>query len=117
MMALKRLAKKIRGCTKCELHKTRTNAVFGRGSIDAKILLLGEAPGASEDLVGESFVGAAGKFLDQLIKDAGLVGEEIFITNIVRCRPIYFDGLRYDICITCKKCEECHPSIFRKEVS
>ena len=76
------------GCTKCELHKMRTNVVFGVGSRTAEVLFIGEGPGESEDLKGEPFVGRAGKLLDDMLKIIGLSRKEnIFIANIVKCRP------------------------------
>jgi len=75
-------------CTKCELHKTRTNVVFGVGNRMAEVLFVGEGPGESEDLKGEPFVGRAGKLLDDMLKIIGLSRDEnIFIANIVKCRP------------------------------
>jgi len=74
-------------CTKCDLHKKRTKAVPGIGNSETKIVLIGEAPGKSEDLKGEPFVGSAGKFLDELLTKTGLKREDVFITNIVKCRP------------------------------
>ena len=75
-------------CTKCELHKTRTNVVFGVGSKDAEVLFIGEGPGENEDLKGEPFVGRAGRLLDDMLKIIGLSREKnIFIANIVKCRP------------------------------
>ena len=75
-------------CTKCELHKTRTNVVFGVGSRTAEVLFIGEGPGEKEDLKGEPFVGRAGMLLDDMLKIIGLSRKEnIFIANIVKCRP------------------------------
>jgi uracil-DNA glycosylase family 4 len=74
-------------CTKCPLSSTRVRAVPGEGPEDAAILLLGEGPGRSEDLTGRPFVGAAGKLLDGLLKEAGLSREDVYITNVVKCRP------------------------------
>jgi uracil-DNA glycosylase family 4 len=74
-------------CTKCELHKERKNAVPGDGNFRAKIMFIGEAPGRDEDLQGRPFVGAAGKLLTQLLLSIGLKREDIYITNIVKCRP------------------------------
>ena len=74
-------------CTKCLLSKTRTKAVPGVGSSAAQIMFIGEAPGQSEDAKGEPFVGAAGKFLDALLSGIGLLREQVFITNVVKCRP------------------------------
>lgn len=81
------LIDEVRNCKKCDLHKTRTNAVFGKGPIDAKIMLIGEAPGRDEDLKGIPFVGKAGKELDSMLSSAGIKIDEVFITNVVKCRP------------------------------
>jgi DNA polymerase len=86
-MNLEDIAKKIRKCRRCKLYKSRKNAVPGDGYHKAKIVLVGEAPGFNEDLQGKPFVGKAGKLLDELLKHAGLKRDEIFITNIVKCRP------------------------------
>jgi len=74
-------------CVKCPLCKSRKNAVPGGGSLRAKILFVGEAPGSSEDAVGRPFVGAAGKLLDRLLGQSGLKRKSVFITNVVKCRP------------------------------
>ena len=71
----------------CELKKTATQAVFGSGNPDAEIVFIGEAPGKKEDETGVPFVGAAGKFLDEMLARAGLKREDIYITNIVKYRP------------------------------
>ncbi|MDI6826463.1 MAG: type-4 uracil-DNA glycosylase [Candidatus Aenigmarchaeota archaeon] len=81
------LKKEVETCTRCDLHKTRTNVVFGEGSANARIMLCGEAPGYWEDQKGRPFVGNAGKFLDELLSIAGLKREEVFIANILKCRP------------------------------
>lgn len=74
-------------CRACGLADTRANVVFGVGSPTAEVLLVGEAPGASEDQQGEPFVGAAGKLLDDMLAMIGLRRQEIYITNSVKCRP------------------------------
>ena len=74
-------------CTMCGLSGQRTRAVVGSGSLDASVALVGEAPGRKEDETGLPFVGSAGKMLDGLLADAGLRREDLFITNIVKCRP------------------------------
>ena len=86
-MASEQLEKDIRHCTKCRLSETRTNAVPGQGPTDADIMLIGEAPGANEDQQGEPFVGRAGRILDELLAAAGLDRKDVYITNIVKCRP------------------------------
>ena len=86
-MTLEELEKQIKKCQECPLAKIRTNAVPGEGSFSAKIVFLGEGPGKSEDEQGRPFVGAAGKFLTEMIESIGLKREDVFITNIVKCRP------------------------------
>ncbi len=74
-------------CTSCELHKTRTNCVFGTGNKQADILFVGEAPGENEDKTGIPFVGRAGKLLDQYLYAVDISREDIYIANILKCRP------------------------------
>ncbi|MBP5426605.1 MAG: uracil-DNA glycosylase [Clostridiales bacterium] len=74
-------------CNRCCLSTTRNNVVFGRGNKDARILIIGEGPGADEDMKGEPFVGRAGKLLDNLLCAVGISQDEIYIANIVKCRP------------------------------
>ena len=84
---LEKLAKQIVVCTKCELHRSRKKAVPGEGPTHAEIMFIGEGPGAREDEQGRPFVGASGKFLDQLLEQAGVTRAEVWITNVVKCRP------------------------------
>lgn len=84
---LDEIAAEIRVCTRCELHRTRTNSVPGEGPADARIMFIGEAPGWNEDQQGRPFVGAAGKFLEELLGAAGLKRSDVFITNVVKSRP------------------------------
>jgi uracil-DNA glycosylase len=84
---LDELRKKVAKCTMCVLHKSRTNTVFGVGNEKAKIMFIGEAPGANEDLKGEPFVGRAGMLLTAMIKSIGLNREDVYIANILKCRP------------------------------
>jgi uracil-DNA glycosylase family 4 len=77
----------VRGCTKCRLCETRTNTVFGNGSHDAKLFFIGEGPGENEDLQGKPFVGRAGETLNKWIAAMGLQREQVFVANIVKCRP------------------------------
>jgi DNA polymerase len=77
----------VSGCTKCRLCETRTHTVFGEGDADAKIFFIGEGPGENEDLTGRPFVGRAGQLLDKMIAGMGLTREQVFIANIVKCRP------------------------------
>ena len=74
-------------CTKCELHKSRARAVPGEGPDDARVMFIGEGPGENEDREGRPFVGAAGKLLTELLDSIGIKRSEVFITNIVKCRP------------------------------
>jgi DNA polymerase len=78
----------VSGCTRCALHKTRTQTVFGVGDEDADWMLIGEAPGAEEDRLGEPFVGQAGKLLDNMLAAIGLSRrEKVYIANVLKCRP------------------------------
>jgi DNA polymerase len=85
--SLEKIAADVRGCPLCKLARTRKNAVPGEGQISAKIMFIGEAPGRSEDEKGKPFVGAAGRILDDLLQKAGIERSQVFITNIVKCRP------------------------------
>ena len=82
-----KLTQEILNCKKCELWKTRTNPVVGEGNLNAQIMFIGEAPGFNEDKQGRPFVGKAGKIFDELLSFVGLKREEIYITNILKCRP------------------------------
>ncbi len=83
----RRLEEQIRQCTRCRLHQTRTQAVPGDGPYNAEIMFIGEAPGYHEDQQGKPFVGAAGRYLNELLEKNGLRREDVYITNIVKCRP------------------------------
>ena len=87
MSALSKLAEEVAVCTKCILSKSRTKAVPGEGPDHAQILFVGEGPGFHEDKQGRPFVGAAGQFLEELLAGIGLKREDVFITNVVKCRP------------------------------
>ena len=84
---LDHLSRQIETCKLCELHKSRTKTVFGIGNKNADWLVIGEAPGADEDLRGEPFVGRAGKLLNAMLLSMGLQRKEVFIANILKCRP------------------------------
>jgi len=84
---LGKLATRIRRCTRCSLAASRAHAVPGAGAARARLLLVGEAPGRSEDEAGRPFCGAAGKVLDEALLRAGIPRSEVFITNAVKCRP------------------------------
>ncbi len=79
--------REIGDCTRCKLHQERTNIVFGVGNPRADLMFIGEGPGADEDAKGEPFVGRAGKKLDEMIASIGLSRDEVYIANIVKCRP------------------------------
>ena len=81
------LESEVKNCTKCSLHKSRTQTVFGFGNKDSDWLFIGEAPGKDEDLQGEPFVGRSGRLLNEIIFSIGLSREEIYIANILKCRP------------------------------
>ena len=81
------LARQVSECTRCDLCKTRKNAVPGEGSPDADVMFVGEAPGRSEDENGRPFVGAAGKNLSAALTESGMSRNEVYITNVVKCRP------------------------------
>lgn len=86
-MSLQELESKCASCRKCRLGHSRTNLVFGVGRPDADIMFIGEGPGEQEDLQGEPFVGAAGKLLDEMLSIIDLDRTNIYIANIVKCRP------------------------------
>ena len=86
-MLLDNLYEPYQNCTLCPLSNNRTNVVFGRGNPDAKLLLIGEAPGKDEDLQATPFIGRSGKLLSQILDSLGIKEDEIYITNIVKCRP------------------------------
>jgi len=81
------LAQEVAGCTRCRLHEQRQRVVFGEGNPEARVVVVGEAPGREEDRTGRPFVGAAGKLLDLLLMTAGFPREEVYICNVIKCRP------------------------------
>ncbi|MCS6994852.1 MAG: uracil-DNA glycosylase [Anaerolineales bacterium] len=85
--SLDQIASEVAACTRCALHKTRTRAVPGEGPQNAEIMLIGEGPGFNEDQQGRPFVGQAGQFLEQLLALAGLKRSDVWIGNVVKCRP------------------------------
>lgn len=86
-LPLDEIRAQVEQCHACSLCETRTNVVFGEGDPHARVLIVGEAPGKNEDLQGKPFVGAAGKFLDELLEVAQLKREDVFIANVLKCRP------------------------------
>jgi DNA polymerase len=84
---LKAVYEEARECRRCPLHQTRTQVVFGSGNADADLMFIGEAPGAHEDRIGLPFVGQAGKLLDKLLEEIGLERKDVFVVNVLKCRP------------------------------
>ncbi len=87
MEKLSQISEELNGCTRCGLHSGRTNLVFGEGSPQSGLLFVGEGPGADEDRLGRPFVGRAGKLLDKMIFAIGLERSQVYICNVVKCRP------------------------------
>ncbi|HEY7590606.1 MAG TPA: uracil-DNA glycosylase [Candidatus Limnocylindrales bacterium] len=85
--ALEDIAAEVRACTRCRLHAGRTNAVPGEGNPETEVMFVGEGPGFNEDRLGRPFVGRAGDFLVRLLASIGWKRDEVFITNVVKCRP------------------------------
>ena len=100
---LAELEKMVAGCTRCGLHETRTNAVFGDGNASSRLVFIGEAPGRDEDMQGLPFVGRAGKLLDKMIAAIGFRREDVFIANILKCRPPNNRDPKEDEVTACKK--------------
>ena len=86
-LRIEKLRDQISHCERCRLHKTRTHTVPGEGSLNADIMFIGEAPGRNEDLKGKPFVGRAGDIFDELLVSVGLTREQIYLCNILKCRP------------------------------
>ena len=84
---IKQLSQDVAGCKKCDLYKTRKNPVVGNGSLNASVVFIGEAPGYHEDMQGIPFVGRAGKVFDELLQSIRLEREEVYVCNILKCRP------------------------------
>ncbi len=99
--ALKAIREEIGDCTRCRLHKGRTKLVFGVGNVNADLMFVGEGPGADEDAQGEPFVGRAGQLLNNMITAMGLKREDVYIANVVKCRPPGNRTPERDECDTC----------------
>ncbi len=84
---MEKIKKEIQLCSKCPLSQSRTNPVVGEGNLSATVMFIGEAPGFNEDQTGHPFCGAAGKVLDELLQSVNLLRKDIYITNILKCRP------------------------------
>jgi DNA polymerase len=100
-VALRAIQEDIGDCTRCKLHKGRKNIVFGVGNANAELMFIGEGPGADEDEQGEPFVGRAGQLLNNMISAMGLRREEVYIANVVKCRPPNNRQPERDECETC----------------
>jgi DNA polymerase len=100
--------KEIGNCTRCKLHKRRKTIVFGEGNPAAQLMLIGEAPGADEDLQGRPFVGRAGQLLMQMIKAIGYQRNDVFIANVLKCRPPENRNPEAD------EIAECSPFLFKQ---
>lgn len=99
--ALRLIREDIGDCTRCRLHKGRTNLVFGVGNVNAELMFVGEGPGADEDAQGEPFVGRAGQLLNNMIGAMGLRRQDVYIANVVKCRPPGNRTPDKDECDTC----------------
>ena len=106
--ALKAIRADIGDCTRCRLHKGRTNLVFGVGNPNADLMFVGEGPGADEDAQGEPFVGRAGQLLNNMISAMGLKREDVYIANVVKCRPPGNRTPEKD------ECDVCSPFLLRQ---
>lgn len=85
--SLELLANNVSKCTRCSLHETRTQTVFARGNSDARLMIVGEAPGFQEDKQGLPFVGKAGELLNSMLQSIGLTNNDVYIANVLKCRP------------------------------
>lgn len=92
-----------RDCASCKLAETRTQVVWGSGSESARIMLIGEAPGRNEDLGGAPFIGAAGRLLDEALAAADITRDDLYITNIVKCRPPQNRNPQADEIVACER--------------
>ncbi len=114
--ALQQLKEEIGDCTRCRLHKERKNVVFGEGSSEARLMFIGEGPGRDEDIQARPFVGEAGRLLTRLIEKMGMKREDVYIANIVKCRPPFNRDPEQDEIATCKpfverQAEIIHPGV------
>ena len=96
------LAAQVSACTKCTLHNSRTQTVFGVGNQRAQLMIIGEAPGAEEDKQGEPFVGRAGQLLNSMLKALGFSRDEVYIANILKCRPPKNRDPKPDEAVACR---------------
>ena len=116
MSQLETIKQNVIKCTKCDLCKTRTNAVPGKGNFQSDVIFVGEAPGRNEDKQGEPFIGVAGKKLSIALEDAGISRDAVYITNIVKCRPPNNRVPNTDERDTCKEYLKQEISIIKPEI-
>ncbi len=114
--SLEKVASEVVVCTKCRLCDTRTHAVPGEGAKAAKVMFVGEAPGEQEDLQGRPFVGAAGKLLTELLEINRLSREDVYITNVVKCRPPSNRPPRKDELMACRPYMDRQIALLRSKV-
>ncbi|MDR3708268.1 MAG: uracil-DNA glycosylase [Capsulimonadaceae bacterium] len=115
--AVAKLYASAQDCTGCGLHRTRTRVVFGTGNAASPLMLIGEGPGANEDVQGEPFVGRAGKLLDECLFYAGMKREHIYLTNIIKCRAAIEEGGRVqNRPPTAEELDECVPRWLRNQM-
>lgn len=108
IQTLERIRRELGNCQRCRLHQTRHTLVFGEGDEKAQLMLIGEGPGYDEDLQGRPFVGKAGQLLTRILQSIGLQREEVYITNIVKCRPPQNRNPEPD------EIESCHPFLLKQ---
>ena len=106
--AMKEVRDDLGDCVRCKLHRYRTNIVFGTGGLHAELMFVGEAPGADEDEQGIPFVGRAGQLLTKIIESIGLRREDVYIANVIKCRPPQNRNPEPD------EVEKCRPFLFRQ---
>lgn len=108
------LASEVASCTRCPLHATRTRTAFARGNPDAELVFVGEGPGTQEDLQGEPFVGPAGQLLDKMIAAMGFSPDEVYILNVVKCRPSEAENPKKDRKPEAEEMAACRPFFDRQ---
>ena len=107
-LTLKELRKELGDCKRCKLHRTRRTIVFGEGNEKATLMFIGEGPGYDEDVQGKPFVGRAGQLLTKIIESVNLSREEVYITNIIKCRPPQNRNPESD------EIQSCHPFLMKQ---
>lgn len=110
------LENECKNCTKCKLCNNRHNVVIGTGNKNARIMLIGEGPGADEDIQGIPFVGKAGQLMDKAFQGIGIKREEVYIANIVKCRPSNNRNPEYDEADCCKEYLEAQIKLVNPEI-